>query len=147
MFALGCFHYFMGVLCLFLTVSGFLMDPVAFGGAFRQNCPAALSFLLALSDRTIGIGFTIFMVFRSLTEFFLGWNWCRKARRTARQTLTLVLSGGKVIYALCAVLAGSFAATLRVNRFSLALNAVTFLLALWVHLHPLQLAAEPEEAA
>ena len=96
----GLGHYLFGVLSLPLTLFSFAAGPGLLGARFRSVYPPMLAFMLSFSDMTIGVCFIALVAFRSLTEFFLGWRWRRKALRTERQTLTLVVSGGKILYAL-----------------------------------------------
>ena len=129
---LGWFHYLTGAVQLLLTVTAFSVGSGNFVLLFRQNCPAGLSFLLPLSDAALFALILTFMGIRILTEWFVGWNCRRKSRILSRQTLTLILSGGKILYALLLILRGGILTARWVNLHALLLNGVTFLLAFWM---------------
>ena len=135
---LGWLHYVLGLFSLLMAGFCMFMGPALFGAQYRTVCPPILSFLLALSDVVLGWGVVFAFLIRTLTEIYLGWSWRRKARKPANHTLTLLISGGKVLYVLFSLLIGGLQIAVQINCFSLALNSVTFLLALTVSLRQRQ---------
>ena len=130
---LGWFHYGLALLQLVLAIAAVSAGLARLGAAYKSALPSLLSFIGAWSDTAAGAAALLYLLTALGTQFFIGWNWRRKARSTVRQILTLVLSGAKTLWAFYSLLAGDLLTARAAIVFSLVLNGITFALALWMH--------------
>ena len=133
MTVLGWFHYLSAFFQLFLGLMGILRGVHLLGARLRAELPQVLAFLSAYNDTALGVFMIILLVIGVATQFILGRIWCRKARTTANQMLAMILTGGKIISALFAILSGGILNAEWANIHALILNSVSFSLAFWLH--------------
>ncbi|MBQ7183184.1 MAG: hypothetical protein IJR97_04295 [Clostridia bacterium] len=133
MTVLGWFHYLSAFFQLLLGFIGILGGVHLLGARLRAELPQVLAFLSAYNDTALGVFMIIRLVIGVAAQFILGRIWCRKARTTANQMLAMILSGGKIISVLFAILSGGILNAEWANIHALILNSVSFSLAFWLH--------------
>lgn len=129
---LGWFHYAFAFAQLLLGTLGILAGVHVLGVRLRAEFPDP-GILSGFSDTALGVFMVIWLVIGVTTQCILGWIWHRKARTTANQMLAMVLSGGKIISAVFAILSGGILNAKWANYHALILNAISFSLAFWLH--------------
>ena len=131
---LGWFHYGLALFQLVVSAAVASVGPARLGAAFKAALPPLVSFIGAWSDTAAGVAAMLYLLIVLSTQFFIGWNWRRKARSTVRQVLTLVLSGAKCLRAVYSLLTGGLMSARLADALTLILNGITFALALWMQL-------------
>ena len=140
---LGGFHYVSGAIQLAITVLSLAAGFSLLSSSFKNQIPSVLSFMASWNDTLVGILLFLYLVIRVFTEFFVGRNWRRKAMTTKQQTLTLIISGFKILRALYSILNGGFLSTKTSDIITLVLYSVSFSLAFLMHREYLKAKQDP----
>ena len=130
---LGMFHYVSGSVQIAFIILSFAAGLSLLASNFKAHTPSVLSFMKSWDNTLVGILLVFYLLVRVFTEFIVGRNWRRKAMSTRQQTLTLIISGFRILRALYVILNGSFLSPEAGNIFTLILHSVTFTLAFLMH--------------
>lgn len=130
---LGWFHYACAILTALFIALIFLAGVGRFGAELQKSTSPTLEFLKPYDGMVAGVSMIVILVIGLIIESFLGWSCRRKARRPEKITLTIVLSGAQTLFSIVSILRQGFANVYWLDAgYTLALNVVTFSLALWM---------------
>lgn len=130
---LGWFHYACAVLTALFIALILLVGVGRFGAELQKSDAPSFEFLKPYDGDVAGVSMIVILVIGMIIESFLGWSCRRKARRPEKITLTIVLSGAQMLFSIISILRQRFANVYWLDAgYTLALNAVTLSLALWI---------------
>ena len=130
---LGIFHYILALLLLAMIALLLVAGVRVLGASIHASGSPDLAFLDEYDDQFTGITGIVILVLQFFTELFTGWSCRRRAKHPDKMLLTLILSGGNVLFSLFSLFSSGLANVEWAGfLYSLTLNVITFMLALWI---------------
>ena len=132
---LGWFHFAWFILALVFIALIVLVGIDRFGTEFQKTSNPMFDSLRVFDGNVAGWSVIFVLAIGMFIELFLWWSCRRKARHPEKIWITLIISGAQILLSVFSMLRKGLANVIWLDSgYTLALNVVTFSLALWMRM-------------